>query len=737
MIMNLETKIQYLSGVGPKIAAKFERLGIENIGDLIFYYPRRYRDFTKITPIVEVAEKRRNGEAGEITISGTVLAIDNKKTRRRGFTVTEAQVSDETGLLKVVWFNQPYLVKMLRAGSHVILNGKVAYDFYSGGLAMESPTRATHPCIVPVYGETNGLTSYFIIRLMSKITSLIRNIPEFLPPEFLCHSKLDLESRNTGLDPRLRGDDKCLRLLGINEALVSIHQPENSEALAEAQRRLAFDELFLIALQSALTKAEIKKTKAPKITADIEKIKKFIATLPFTLTDDQKKAVWQIVKDMEKPEPMSRLLNGDVGSGKTIVAALAAFIVKEAGHKTLLMAPTSILANQHYETFCKLFCGMDFSIGLVTADRQEYRISNKESRKIQDSKFQILNSDVVVGTHALISGGREFENVGLVIVDEQHRFGVRQREALTRVNLLISGSVNSDFDTSQRINESMNHLHPHFLSMTATPIPRTLHLALFGELDISVINEKPANRKEIKTRLVEAGNRQKAYDFIRLQIKAGRQAFIVCPLIESNEEQGTRNELSENERKAVTTEFEKLKNIFPEFEIAMLHGRMKAKEKDAVMADFSAGKTQILVSTSVVEVGVDVPNASVMVIENAERFGLAQIHQFRGRVGRAEHQSFCFLFSDSQSPSTIKRLKALEATSDGFELAEIDLETRGPGAVFGTDQSGLLELKMASISDRVLLAEASQSAHNIMPEIDKYPALKSKIAEFRSGKHLE
>ena len=445
--MDLETKIQYLSGVGPKIAAKFERLGIENIGDLIFYYPRRYRDFTKIVPIAKAAEKQRSGEAENFTIAGTVLAIANKKTRRRGFTVTEAQVSDEFGLLKVVWFNQPYLVKMLRAGSRVILNGKVAHDFYSGGITMESPTRATRPCIVPVYGETAGVSSYLIAKLISRVLPVMNQIEEYLPPEFLCHSKLDLESSNIGLDPRLRGDDKRLRLLGINQALVNIHQPENSEALASAQRRLAFDELFLIALQSALTKAEIKKAKAPQIVADIEKIKDFIATLPFTLTDDQRKAVWQIVKDMEKTEPMSRLLNGDVGSGKTIVAALAALVVKEAGYKTLLMAPTSILAVQHYETFCKLFDGMNISVGLVTAGRKETNChiaklsycleqGKTKSKKNNTAIQQYSNCDVIIGTHALIQKSVEINNIGLVIVDEQHRFGVKQRAALTEISHL-------------------------------------------------------------------------------------------------------------------------------------------------------------------------------------------------------------------------------------------------------------------------------------------------------------
>jgi RecG-like helicase len=457
------------------------------------------------------------------------------------------------------------------------------------------------------------------------------------------------------------------------------------------------------------------------------------------------------------------------------------------------MAPTSILAVQHYETFCKIFGG-DVSIGLMTSDRKETNcqiakllgddIDGKSSNLSTSNATmrQFNNCNIVVGTHALIQKGVEFDNIGLVVVDEQHRFGVKQRAALQKIsNIKCQISINNQVDTkiinspgshlwaqilrlaqdqagmteknnqsvvnSQMINNQINdqcemkndqcaEFRPHFLSMTATPIPRTLHLALFGDLELSIISEKPADRKEIKTRYVESHNREKAYEFIRAQINHGRQAFVICPLIQEKDDKKT--DLFDEDRKSVIKEYEKLSTeIFPELRILMLHGKMPAKDKDAVMSEFASGKADILVSTSVVEVGVDIPNATVMMIEDAERFGLSQMHQFRGRVGRAEHQSFCFLFSNSDSPKSLQRLNALEATSDGFKLAEIDLETRGPGAIFGTQQSGLLDLKMASLSDRVLIEHASSAAKEIVLQLDKYPLLKEKVLAFATNNHME
>ena len=742
MEINLETKIQYLRGVGPKMGAKLNRLGIEKVEDLLFYWPRRYEDYTQITKIRDLEnpkseirnpkqiqnpnfQKAKNYklEAESYTIRARVVGIGNKKTRKRGFTVTEAVVEDGTGSIKVVWFNQPYLAKMLRAGSEIILNGKVSIDPYSRELVMESPNRANRPKIVPVYGETAGLSSYFITRLISNTKFLISNIREFLPQKIIEQNKL----------------------LGIQQAILSIHEPENSKILESARERLAFDELFLISMRANLARLEIKHSVAPEISTNISALKKMIKNLPFELTPDQKKALWQIIKDLERNVPMNRLLDGDVGSGKTVVAALASYLVALSGYRTLLMAPTEILANQHFKTFEQIYENLPYSIGLYTS-------ANKK-----------LNPDdsIIIGTHALIYEKANFSNIALTIVDEQHRFGVRQRAALLKSEIRNPKSEKNPNDQNSKsckLETRSSEKVPHFLSMTATPIPRTLYLALFADLDLSVIKTMPKGRREIKTKVVPEANRNQAYQFIRKQIEQGRQAFVICPLIELKNDAShpeldsgstnsrfpiesgmTTRELFEQERKSVLAEYEKLsKNIFPDLKIGMLHGRMKAKEKEAIMANFKANKLNILVSTSVVEVGVDIPNATIMMIEDAERFGLAGLHQFRGRVGRAKHQSFCFLFSNSKNPVALNRLQAMEETSDGFKLAEIDLKNRGAGDIFGTLQSGEINLKMASLSDRILIEKASTSAKKIVAEgIDKYPQLLDKLKQAESSRHLE
>jgi len=744
---DLSVAVKYLPAVGTKTSEKFKKLGIETLGDLIFNYPRRYDDMTKVTPIIEIPRiVSSNWQIKTtFTVKGSIVGIGNKTTRKRGFAVTEAIVADDTASLKVIWFNQPFLSKMLRPGYEVILHGKVTFNRYANEFAMESPERASYLRIVPKYSETGGITSHYIEKIVSNLKSQISKLDDFMPAEVL----------------------KDHELLSLNEAIWQIHQPENEEQLSLAQRRLAFDELFLISLQGNIGRIESKKHQAVSIKYDQNEIDEFEKRLPFELTGDQKKATGQILADLGKETPMNRLLNGDVGSGKTIVAAIAALGTVKSGMKVLVMCPTEILASQHFETFRELFNGK-MNIGIYTANRKEITKSKlqishssqsvralpSESKTNEMPKAKSKNNltieqfnqcDIIIGTQALIQKGVEFDDVGLVIVDEQHRFGVKQREALARMS--NSQTLSSQLRTPnselpilncQLPTANCEQTKPHFLSMTATPIPRTLHLALFGDLDFSVISEKPANRKEIKTRFVEAHNRAKAYEFIRAHIKAGRQVFVICPLIEEKEDSEVASNLFEEDRKSVVKEYEKLKKeIFPEYEIGMLHGKMKVAEKDEVMAKFVAGETKILVSTSVVEVGVNVPNATVMMIEDAERFGLAQIHQFRGRVGRAEHQSFCFLFSNTQSEKALSRLKSLEAVADGFKLAEIDLETRGPGVIFGTEQSGMLDLKMASLSDRVLIEEAGNAAKEIAPEIARYPLLGEKLSEFVSSKHLE
>lgn len=753
--------IEKLTGVGPKIGAKLNRLGIETLGDLIFYFPRCYEDYTKITPIGEIPKFLDRGFIdtstsdfrNSFTVRCTLRGIANKKTRRRGFTVTEGVATDESGSLKVVWFNQPFLVKMLHPGSSLILHGKVSYDRFSNDYVMESPNRATKPKIVPIYPVTAGLSTYYIAKLIEGIKSQIKEIEDYLPANILSKNELP----------------------DLKTALLNIHLPESSDLLDKARRRLAFEELFFISLESNLTKAQVAQEMAPKIKIDLDKIKKFIALLPYELTGDQKKAVWQILKDIEQDRPMNRLLNGDVGSGKTVVALIATYAAVLSGYRVAVMAPTEILAKQHYGIFCKLLGQEEVSVGLMTANSKEYQEPNIKDQK-QISKTKIIQTkpeqaQIVIGTQALLQKKVNLENLGLVIVDEQHRFGVEQRKALKdqRSNIkyqkdepIIKNVPTSNFGRNadlslSKIQLPTSALVPHFLSMTATPIPRTLHLALFGDLDFTVIKEKPANRKEIKTRFVEPINREKAYSFIRRQIEAGRQAFVICPLIEEDLEVIARKDMTkqsledrhaapamtaqglfEQDRKSVVKEYEKLqKVVFPDLKIGMLHGKMKSKEKDEIMGQFSSGRLDILVSTSVVEVGVDIPNASVMMIEDAERFGLAQIHQFRGRVGRGEHQSFCFLFSNSIGDKVMERLQSLEAISDGFKLAEIDLKMRGPGAVFGTEQSGMLDLKMADFSDTMLIEEAAEAAKEVSGKIEQYPHLKEKLAKIQSARHLE
>ena len=668
--MNLETPVQYLKGVGPKMAEKLEKLGVKTVRDLLFYFPRRYEDYTIISKISELA----NAIGEYKTIKAKIINITNRRTSRRRFTITEAVVADETGSLKVVWFNQPYLAKMLKAGREIILNGKISFDSFSHQLQMESPSRADRPKIVSIYPETTGISSYYIAKLANSAKRVVDSIEEFLPEKIIEENDL----------------------LNIRQAIFSIHQPENSASLEKAKERLAFDELFLFSLQKQLAKQDVLVHKAPAMKIDQKFLQNFVKKLPFELTDAQRKASWMIIKDLTKDKPMSRLLNGDVGSGKTVVAAFAAAVVAKNGFRVALMAPTEILANQHFETLSEVLKPEKISVGLITGHKKDHH-----------------DADVVVGTHALISGKTEIDNVALVIIDEQHRFGVEQRNKLLKAK---------------------DGIRPHFLSMTATPIPRTMSLVVFADLDVSVIDEMPKDRKKIITKVVAPERRQKAYDFIRGEIKENYQAFVICPLIEEIE--SAKENLFEEDRKSVLKEYGKLsKEIFPDLKIAMLHGKMKSKEKEQVMGGFRQKKYDILVSTSVVEVGVDIPNATVMMIEDAERFGLAQLHQFRGRVGRSDKQSYCLLFSSSNSENAQKRLAYMESISSGFKLAEKDLELRGPGQLYGYQQSGFWDFKFAAISDRIMIEKATQAAKEIAGSISDYPRLKEKLGEV--SKHLE
>jgi ATP-dependent DNA helicase RecG len=678
-MIGLTSKVSELYRVGETTSLILKKLGLDRVSDLLFYFPFRYDDFSKSVLIADLKPDTTSN------VIGTVELIQNKKSFKRRVFVTEALVSDESDSLKVIWFNQPFLTRTIKVGDKISLAGRVSDT--NGQLAMISPLYEKiysddlihTKGLVPNYHLTAGLTQKQIRYLIKEIIDLAKQIPDWLPVE--------IKNR--------------LGLLDLDKALKQIHFPENPEEILSAQKRLSFSELFLRQLKAQLIKNELQLRKAPLITFKEVETKKFVASLPFKLTDAQRQAAWEILRDLEKRTPMSRLLEGDVGSGKTLVAALAILNVALNHKQSILMVPTEILARQHYNSLNKLLAGYNFKIALLIQSQKDPGWDE---------------ADIIIGTQALIQEKVSFKNLALAIVDEQHRFGVGQRQKIL------------DFNSSPEAT-------PHFLSLTATPIPRSLALAIYGDLDLSIINEMPIGRKPVITQIVTEARRPKAYDFIRQQIKLGRQVFVICPLIDESDKLGA---------KSVKKEHEKLdKEIFPELKVGLLHGKLKTKEKEAVMADFLAGQTQILVSTSVIEVGIDVPNATIMIIEGAERFGLAQLHQFRGRVGRSAHQSYCLLFPSSDeltNDQTITRLEALTKYHDGLSLAKIDLKLRGAGEIYGQSQSGFPELQIASLFDYENIKKAQTEAEALVindPHLKKYPLLKEKLGEWEKSVHLE
>ena len=627
--------------------------------------------------------------------------------------LTEIIVEDDTGAVKSVWFNQPYLLNQFKPDRLINLSGKVvvnkgrfcfsnpAYEIINYG---ESPIRqladkkeSLHTGrLVPVYPETSGLTSRWLRFAIKPMLKFANQLPDVLPDEIR----------------------KTYRLPSLNFAMQQIHFPENMENAGLAKKRFAFEELFILQLFMGLQRLKLRQQKAPLIRFDEAAVKKFVESLPYKLTDDQKKASWQIIKDIGGAKPMNRLLEGDVGSGKTIVAAMAAYLTALNGYQAAFMAPTEILSRQHFEKIWPMFQKSKISVGLLTSS--EARIGSKKINKKEFLK-KVENDEIqiVIGTHSLIQKNVIFKNLALVIIDEQHRFGVNQRAAL-----------------SDHHKETI----PHLLSMTATPIPRTLGLTIWGDLDLSLIKEMPKGRKNIITKIVPPGKRRQAYEFIKGEIKKGRQAFVVCPLIEESEKLSKRSPEG-IEIRAAKKEYERLKTgVFPHLKIGLLHGRMKSKEKEKIMSEFLSKDLNILVTTSVVEVGIDVPNATIMMIEGADRFGLASLYQFRGRVGRGEHQSHCLLLTDSALASVNERLKAIESAQNGFELAERDLELRGPGDFAGVRQSGLPDLAMSSLTDAELVMNTREAAKTILsadPNLKKYPFLAARLSEFRNRIHLE
>ncbi|MDP3948836.1 MAG: ATP-dependent DNA helicase RecG [bacterium] len=748
-MITLSTPLVDIKGIPPRFLKRLEKLKILTIKDILWHFPSRYEDFSEILPISQLEPGQQT------TIQGVVRDIKLKRSFRRRFVIVEARIADDSGEIKAVWFNQPYLLNTLRPGRMANFSGKVslgekeiylshpAYELIDRGLtqmgtqmdadvgadetqisadtdynenqresayksALIGETRHTAR-LVPIYPETRGLTSKGIRFLIQPILKNIGEISEWLPEEIL---------KKTGLPE-------------INQALNDIHFPELEEAALSAKKRFAFEDIFLLQIFNMRQKLKLAKEKAPVIETNLTELKKITEALPFKLTLSQKKSLWEIVQDIGKPAPMNRLLQGDVGSGKTVVAAVAALLAANNGFQSAFMAPTEILARQHFQTLKKIFAGLPLKkqpeIGLLVSKEAKIFYENDLESSVPKDEFKKKiesgSLKVVVGTHALIEKDIKFDSLGLVIVDEQHRFGVRQRAQLVHGRKIL----------------------PHLLSMSATPIPRTLMLTIFGDLDISIISELPAGRKAIVTKIVAPANRSKAYQFIREQIKKGRQAFVICPRIDPAEEKeverGKTQKLDLWEVKSVKEEYEKLsKEIFPDLHVGMLHGQLKSKEKENVMANFKSKKIDLLVSTSVIEVGVDIPNASIMLIEGADRFGLAQLYQFRGRVGRGEYQSFCFLFTDSAAKTTADRLKAIVEAKNGFELAEKDLKLRGPGEFIGQKQTGLPDVAMRGLQDFELIKNSREAAVEVLEKdknLKNNPLLAEKLAEFERKIHLE
>jgi len=685
-MIEFDSEIKSLHRIGQATAGKLKKLGLKTARDLLWYVPRDYQDFSVIKPIAEL-------KVNEITtVKGTVELITNRRSRIKRMSITECMLSDDTGSIKIIWFNQPYLKKQIQSGDQIFVSGKITDEYftlqYTNPLWEKVKTDTLHTArIIPIYPLTQGLTQKQLRFLIKQVLPLANKIRDYLPNEIL----------------------HTYHLSDLTTALEQIHWPKDREHFMNARNRLKFDELLMLQLFQEKHRLDLMKTPARRISFQQEKVVQLVTSLPFTLTDDQRRAAWEILKDLDKEHPMNRLLQGDVGSGKTVVAAIACLNVALAHGQAAILAPTEILAMQHWNTFKTVLKEFDIPMALMTRSNKE----TNESDGKKNTKKHILMGladntiSIIIGTHALLQEQITFSQLDLIIVDEQHRFGVDQRH---------------------KLKDASPQTTPHFLSMTATPIPRTLSLALFGDLDISFIKQKPPGRKPVITKLIDADKRADAYSFIRKKIQSKEQAFVICPLIEESDTLGI---------KAAETEYQKLtKKIFPDLTIGLLHGRLKADDKQAVMNDFTSGKLDILVSTSVVEVGVDVPRATIMMIEGAERFGLAQLHQFRGRVGRSDMQSYCFLFTDNANPQITKRLRAVTETTDGMRLAEYDLKMRGAGEIYGTRQSGLPDLKIATLYDFELMKQAKNASHILLtesPDLSLYPLLKKKY-EYNSQK---
>ena len=656
--MKLTTPLEQIKGVGPKTAQALAAAGLTTVSDALNFLPRAYDDYSTAVNVADL-------QSGKVTVKARCESVSTRIVRR-GLRITTAVLADKSGKVKAVWFNQPYRETQLKSDAEFIFSGQfgMQYNRYqinnpSVELAKEIAKTAAenNSGIQPVYKSIKNLRPKTVQDLMKNIRPIMDFLPETLPENIIRRQKL----------------------VSRSEAVKFLHAPKTHEEISRGRERLAFEELFEMILAAQFNKQEQTRLTGWKIPFNKSVVKNFVDQLPFPLTNAQRRAAWQILQDLESDHPMNRLLQGDVGSGKTVVAGLVAAEVAKAGFQTAIMAPTEILAQQHAKTLDELLSPFGVSVALLTG-----HVKGAARNQLLDN-LASGNIDVVVGTHALIQEKVAYHKLGFAVIDEQHRFGVKQRQALLE---------KSDF-------------MPHLLSMTATPIPRSLALTLYGELDISILDELPSGRQPIQTKIWSPASAPKLYESIENELAKGRQAYVICPLIDDN---------PDNDKKSVEAEYNKSsKTVFSHRRVGLLHGKLSAEEKAEVMQKFADGELDMLVSTTVVEVGVNVPNATVMLIENADNFGLSQLHQLRGRVGRGKYQSFCHLMmSGHDKPS--QRLREIEKSQDGFYLAEVDLKLRGPGEIYGKMQHGDLNLKIASLADTALIARAQAEAERFVKE---------------------
>lgn len=694
-MLSLQTPVEQLTRVGKTTASRLQRMGIWTVRDLLFHFPHRHEDWSAQANVAAL----KPGQ--EASLQVVVREIKGRMSMNKRLHLTNAVVHDDSGILHVIWFNQPYLEKQFVPGTRLSLSGKV--ELRSKTLVMRSPKYEV------IKGQAEEIKTVYTGRLLP-VYPLSMNLTQ-RQVQFLVSIVLGLAEELEDPMPAILRDKH--NLMPLPAAIKALHAPQTMGQVEAARRRLAFEELFCLQLQMRELQRLNKVVPSLALKFFEEEVRSFVKTLPFELTEDQRKTAYKIFLDLGKDQPMNRLVQGDVGSGKTVVAAMAMYNVALNGSQSALMAPTEVLAHQHFHNFSRLFAGMDAPVVLSTRSQRllTHRSEVRElSKKEVEAMIKSGEAAMAIGTHTLIQGSTQFRRLALAVVDEQHRFGVEQRKALR--------SRNSE------------GFMPHLLSMTATPIPRTLMLAMYGDLDVSSIRIKPKNRLPIQTKVVFPKERQAMYDFTRTQLAQGRQAYVVCPLIEESDTLGVAS---------VEKELDTLRRVFPDYRIEALHGKLSSAQKEALMGEFKLGRIHMLVATTVIEVGVDVPNATVMVIEGAERFGLSQLHQIRGRVGRSDLPSFCFLAMSQYTPPAHDRLKKFVACQDGFEVAELDLSVRGAGEMLGTKQSGVAELRFVNLADTAFLEEVQQAVQDFVArhDLQDFPELAEHIRRRNERVHLE